>query len=308
MSNETALATSEKKSTLAGQTFSDLELLGEAMRRAAKNANLIAPMVALDHIPIFHEVSLRVVTIDAREMKDGGEVYYMQGAFGLGKTALAKLSMAARIAWDPVLSERLDDGSDPYYCFFRAVGYWPDFDGRTLLPISDHKQLDLRDGSPMLEKLRSESKEAEKAERNIRQMRAFILEHAESKAKNRAIRQALAIKSKYTAEDLKRPFVVPALVETGRCDDPELRRLYIEKRLEGKGLATRALFGVGMPALKPGDAEPIEVPAREIPRPTVAKQPPPPVGTEYVDEETGEVTEQPQDPFQSDFSDDEKPF
>ena len=129
-------------------------------------------------------------------------------------------------------------------------------------------------------------------ENQIQEMRAYILEHAESKARNRAIRQALALKGKYTEDELRRPFVVPALVETGRCDDSELRKLYFEKKLEGKGLATKALFQGGDPMLRPGDADVIEVKA------TPAK--PRPVGTEYIDEETGEVKGDPDssdDPF-----------
>jgi len=293
--NGTALAKQGK----ARETYGDLDKLAGAMQAAGQRCNLIAPIVALDHIPLFFEVSLRVVSIDPREMRDGGECYSVPGGkLALGKSALAKLALAAGIQWDAMRSGRLDDGSDPYYVHYRAVGAWPDFDGRTVLQISGSKVLDLREGSATLEKLAAESKDG--GEKRVREMRAFILEHAESKARNRAIRQALALRSSYTREDLQKPFVVPRLVETGRCDDPELRRLYYEKKLEGKGLAQRMLYGTD-PALKPGDMEVIEVTARAIATEPLGKQPPPPVNTiEDYDQDTGEVTDDGLDPFGGD--------
>ncbi len=293
MSTDTSLAKSEQDTKLRRQLYGDIQSLEGAMKRLSAQANLIAPIVALDHIPVFHEVSLRVVAIDAAT-----ETFEVEGGSGkaLSKTALAKLSQAARISWDSMKSGRIDDGSDPHYCHFRAVGYWPDFSGTHVLEICGEKQMDLRDGSPMLEKLKAAAEKKHKSpEASIRELRAFILEHAESKARNRAIRQALALKSKYTEQELQRPFIVPTLIETGRCDDPELRRLYMEKKLEGKGIATRALFSGGMPQLRPGDMDVIEVPAKDV----TPKQTPPPAGTEYHDEKTGEVTSEPpaRDPF-----------
>jgi len=265
------------------------------MKRASQAANLIAPMVSIDHIPDFFEVSLRFIMIDGREMRNGGDCYKVQGGLALGKSALAKLALAARISWDSQKSGRIDDGSDVHYVHFRAVGYWPDFDGRTLLEISGEKRLDLRDGSAMVEKLDAEARRNGKdATARIREMRAFILEHAESRARNRAIRQALALKSSYSEEELKKPFVVPTLTETGRCDDPEIRRMYLKAKLEGKGLATRALYGGSDPLLRPGDSEIFEAEARPVddsirkPLPQHTPQPPPPVSTDDDDDDDGE--------------------
>jgi hypothetical protein len=299
MDEKKALAKSESKTIKARETFDNLDRLADAMLRATEKANIIAPIVAFDHIPVFHEVSLRlrVVRIDGREMKNGGEVYKVQGGLALGKSALAKLSIAARITWDAIRSGRLDDSSDAHYCHFRAVGFWPDFDGSRLLEISGEKVLDLREGSALCQKLEAEAERSAKkynkpsdgGEARIREMRSFIIEHSESKARNRAIRQALALKSKYSAEELKRPFVVPTLIETGRCDDPELKKEYYRAKLAGQGLATKALYNGGEPPVKPGDMEVLEVEAKPINE--EPKQPPPPVekSPEYIDEETGEV-------------------
>ncbi|MBW2264514.1 MAG: hypothetical protein JRG91_21315 [Deltaproteobacteria bacterium] len=283
MTADTALAEREQNTKIKREVYGDLPTLEGAMHALASQANLIAPIVALDHIPVFHEVSLRVVSIDP-----ASETFEVQGGRALSKTALAKLSQAARISWDSQKSGRIDDGSDSLYCHFRAVGYWPDFSGTHVLEISGEKQLDLRTGSPMVARLGGEDK------KQVLEMRAFILEHAESKARNRAIRQALALKSKYTEDELGRPFVVPTLIETGRCDDPELKRLYFEKKLEGKGIATRALYG-GEPMLRSGDMEILEGKAEVIPQ----KQAPPPVAPAPVaPAPAGEPTP---DPFRSDF-------
>ncbi len=282
------------------RTFSELGPLHEAMQKASKNANLIAPIVAIDQVPVFFEWSLRVVKIDSRSMQKGGEVYHVGGGKNaLGKSALAKLAHAARITWDGARSGRLDDASDPHYVHFRAVGYFPDYDGRNLLEISGEKILDLRDGSAMVQKLQAESRDS--GERRIREMRAFILEHAESKARNRAIRQALSLKSGYTEEELRKPFVVPALVETGRCEDPELRRMYMEKKLEGAGLATRALYGKETP-LAPADTQVIDVKAENVKTKPIEEErrPPPPVEDVPYDHDTGDRVDE-DDGFEQPF-------
>lgn len=301
-----AAATQEKalaKPKRARESYGDLDMLAAALERVSRTAILVAPMVSIDSIPMYHEVSLRVVRIDPRDAREGGDTYNVQGKRGLGKIALAKLSQAARITWDGKKSGRVDDGSDPHYCAYHAVGYWPDWDGRTLIEIDGTRAIDLRDGSDLTAKMNSDHSKGD-ASKQIRDMRAFILEHAETKAKSRAIRQALTIKTSYTDEELyiqdagnrlPRAWIVPALIETGHVPESiphEIRMRLIEKYydavLSGAGLAKRALYGGSDPVIAhPG------VPIFDVPAVVPAKQT---QASEYIDDDTGEVVDD-LDPF-----------
>jgi hypothetical protein len=70
---------------------------------------------------------------------------------------------------------------------------------------------------------------------------AFRAAHTESKALNRAIREALMIKSTYRIEDLKKPFAVPVI--SPNFDDPQLKSAMIERFAAGDNL----LFGDAAP-------------------------------------------------------------
>jgi hypothetical protein len=304
---ETALAKRE--------VFNDVARLQGAIKAALEQGKyiILTPNVVIDFIPEFHSISVREIKIDCREMYEGGEVYSVGGKkYGLSKGALDRIAMNMGIGWDPRFSGRTDDRSEPLYCSYKAVGWWPDFDGKTVHPITGEASLDLRDGSALCQKLQAEaektfekkhSKWVDKGERyeepvndhgeaRIREMRAKIQEHTESRAKNRAIR-GTGIKGAWAMEDLRgSTFIVMRLVETGYTNDPELKKIYWEKRLEGKNLAVSKLFGDtsrGMPALTGKREDILEVEAVPI----TERHAPPPVGATPADEDfdpdTGEV-------------------
>lgn len=262
-------------STLQG-SFREPHLVNEKLATAASACHLVAPATAIGTLPEGCAVALSIVQVDTREMGQGGEVYSTGGdKYGISKSVLDRVAAAAGISWDPQLSGRVDDGSDPYYCHFRAVGHVRHFDG-TEQVLTAEKEMDLRQGSPQLEALwqryEASRKKWEKGGRKgyepkeptaqIRELRLHILGHAESKAKNRAIR-SLGLKSGYTREDLAKPFVVAKLMWTGQTSDPELRRIFAEKTADRMLGGSRALFGV------PG--VPLTAPGRQL-------RPPPPVG------------------------------
>jgi len=293
----------EKKALAKREVFNEIDDAQEAIEkaRASGKYNILSPVEVIDFIPEFHSVSVRKITIDTREMRNGGEIYNVSGKFALAKTALDRIALNLGVSWDPRYSRQLDDESEPHYCAFFAVGWLPDFDGKTLHCIDGVARLDLRDGSSLCRKLANEAdksaakynKQSDKGEARIREMRAKILEHTQSRAKNRAIRTC-GIKSAYTIEDLQKPFIVVRLVETGHTDDPELKRLYWEKRLEGRSMAMSLLYGPP----PSGDSRNIIDGEAHIEAISVQRQPPPPVNAvEDYDEDTGEVTDDGLDPF-----------
>lgn len=263
--NETALPVATDGQRTSRGMYGDVERLHEALKQAQKRCNVITPVTRIDWIPPLHGVSLRIVSLDPRPER--GDVYTspeLGKDVALTKVALDKIAAAAGISWDPLLSGRIDDGSDPHYVRFRAVGTITDFDG-TQRTISGEKEIDLRDGSPEVKRIESAAaKKNRDPGPQIARAREHILSMAESKAKNRAIRQALCIKQKYSPEELQRPFVVPKIVFTGETDDPAVRRLVQEKIIERALGSAKALYG---------PAAPTPTPIRHAPPPLLGTQP-----------------------------------
>src|SRR5690606_27908444 len=177
------------------------------------------------------------------------EVYDVGGRLGLAGDTLNRIAAAAGLTWDPHASGRLDDGSDPHYCHYRAVGHVRHFDG-SIRTVTGEVEIDAREGSPQIEEIRSkaaararkDNRKNDGGEAQIRELRKFLLRHAESKAKNRAI-ACMGVKRSYAPAELQKPFAVARLMWTGQTDDPELRRefarMHAERMLDG----TAALYG-----------------------------------------------------------------
>lgn len=220
--------------------------------------HLVAPAPVCGALPEGCSLALAAVQIDAAnetyEIKGGGSKR------GLSKTALDKIAGAAGVSWDPEKSRRLDDGSDSRYCHYKAVGRVRDFDG-TVRVIQGEVEIDAREGSP----------QGTKGE--LEQVRRWILRHAESKAKNRAIR-SLGVRTSYAPEELRKPFVVAKVQFTGESDDPEIRKMFAAKTADAFLGSQAALYG--------GRPQELQAPVgSSAPALTEGEKPhaPPPVGS-----------------------------
>lgn len=264
-------------------SFADPAKVREQLKLAASEAHLVAPATECGTLPEGCDVAVSLVWVDPNTKSDGpGDVYDVGGKCGLAKATLDRIAGAAGIIWDPRQSGRVDDGRDPYYCAFTAVGHIRNFDGslRTLPPGT--KEMDLREGSSQIEALydRYESKkraynanprgyEPKSPEGQIREMRLHILAHAETKARLRVVR-AIGIKAAYTAAELQKPFAVARLFWTGRTNDPELKKIFAEKQADAMLGGIANLYGGGRePALvgHAADRGPALPPARIISAP-----------------------------------------
>jgi hypothetical protein len=172
---------------------------------------------------------------------------------------------------------------------YRAVGYIREFDGSPRRIVGE-KIIDLREGSAQCEALqkRSEDKAAKEREKlskaggdpssvkegdwtsQIRDIRLFILEHAETKAQLRAVR-SLGVRSNYTSEELTKPFFAARLQFTGRSEDPAIRRMFAEKIADNMLSASHQLYGNTTQEAQPKPvstngyaAPPIEVTGHEV--------------------------------------------
>lgn len=220
---------------LAG-TDSAIDVISEKLRVAAAKCNLVAAASSAQPPPgcgVAFNV-MRFTELDA---------YNVGGKWGLSASALMKVASAMRISWDGERSGRVDDGRDPRFCAYRAVGSYRSLDGQ-LVWVSGEVEIDMRDDSDQVAALRDRGGKG--VERQIRDTRLFLVRHAETKAKARAIRQAAGIRG-YTREELNKPFVVPSLVFTGHSDDPETKRVFAQEMARQMLGATAALFGGAPP-------------------------------------------------------------
>ncbi|GMV18397.1 MAG: hypothetical protein AMXMBFR56_66210 [Polyangiaceae bacterium] len=198
--------------------------------------HLVAPATVCGSLPEGCEVAFSLVQVDARECYSVGG-----GKVGLDGTNLKQIGAAAGISWDDKDSRRLDDGSDSHYCHYVAVGYVRNFDG-SLRKLTGTVEIDMRDGSPQVAAMQARAKTGSNFEAQLRDTRLFLLRHAETKAKLRAIAD-MGIKRSYTTDELKKPFAVARLMWTGQSDDPELRRLFALKQADAMIGGIAGLYG-----------------------------------------------------------------
>lgn len=235
---------SQKAIDLYSGSHDDAKGATQALAQLQEIGHLVSPAPACGTLPDGTAVVISAIQVDAPN-----ETFPLpDGKRGLGKVPLCKIAGALGVSWSPE-SGRLDDGSDPRFVHYRAVGYIRQFDG-TMRQIIGEKVMDLRIGSAQCEayEKRAKDKAARSGgkvgdwESQIRDMRLFILEHAETKAQLRAIR-SLGLRSSYAESELQKPFFAAKLQFTGRSDDPELRRMFAEKIAESMMGATRQLYG-----------------------------------------------------------------
>lgn len=288
-SPRSAQAAPRQSSALARASETTLAAMHDAgainakLEEFSSRCHLVTPATSCAAIPDGFSVAFSIIQVDpskdvdayGKAIKGGpGDVASVGGGkLSLSGNVLKKLGAAAGVTWIMEQTGRLDDGSDPNYCHFRAVGLVTNFDGSKRV-VSGEVELDLRDGSPQIEAMRARAKDGAAIDSQIRDTRLFLLRHAETKAKLRAIAD-MGIKRSYTAQELSKPFVVARLMWTGQSDDPELRRMYAEKMADAQMAGVMGLYGNAA-------ALPRRAPAPQRPQLTHAGQfsghAPPPVG------------------------------
>lgn len=277
----TALQKSKPTELQLGASMGDAAAVTAKLNELAASYHLVSPASHVDGMPPGCGVQLSFVSVNADEKM--GEVYAVGGSkLGLSAVTLSKIGAAAGVSWLPDKCGRLDDGSHPHYCHYRAVGKTRNFDGSDRV-LTGEVEIDARDGSPQIDEIQQKAaaREADKTYRGKRdggssqilELRKFLLRIAERKAKSRAIAD-LGVKRSYTKDELAKPFAVANLMFTGQTDDPELKRAFAHKIADSFLGASAMLYG--MPAPQP---------RREL----VGRTPPPPLlvdgeGFEPIDE------------------------
>lgn len=193
------------------------------------------------------------------------------GKRALNGTALAKIAAAAGISFLAV--QRHDDGRDPsvaevsvHAVMRRPDGSWIHATGKKRVDVAAYAAQELSSKLKKNENAKPGEKKSEEqirrdVETNRLQLAKFRAERAETGAKNRAIRQLLAMKASYSPAELQKPFVVPQITVnmSAVLQDEYGRRVAIDQALSG----IAALFGGGtLPNMTtPGMASPAALPA-----------------------------------------------
>jgi len=279
---------------LLGASMNDPGAVTAHLTRLAQSHHIVSPATTVDALPPGCGLAVNYVMVNPDDSKEGpGEVYGLGGGkLGLSGTTLAKIGAAAGVDWDASQSGRLDNGSDPHYCHFRAVGHVRNLDG-TARTIVGEVEIDAREGSPQIDEIREKAKKGSRADggaSQILELRKFLLRHAESKAKNRAI-ASMGIKRSYTKAELAKPFAVCRLMWTGATDDPELKRVFAEKTADVMLTGMASLYG--RPAPQPAPA-PHALPAPQRgdqTAPKFAGHAPPPVLTTATSDDPSDLGE-----------------
>jgi hypothetical protein len=194
--------------------------LNQALISRRNEAHLLTPYARTEFGSIARGFvpALRSTMIDSDP--EHGEVYKSwerPGELALTKIALTKLGQLGGVVW--VKSVRTDDRQDPYLAEFAAEGKVQDMDG-TWHNAQATRTINLNDGTPEANKMKEN--ELKKARQNISAL-------AESKAKNRVLRELFGLQQSYKPDELKKPFVVLKLAPD--MEDPEVRRLVQAQQL-----------------------------------------------------------------------------
>ena len=270
----------EAPQRIVAGTFANGEAASRALLEASQKYHLVSPATVVGRLPEGCEVVVSVVQIDPYS----SDVYCITGnaknprdddTVGLDRVALAKIAAAAGVTW--VSSRRTDDGSHPHYCAWEAIARFQNFD-MTSSDIPGNVDIDTREDGDVrgaaAEEIRTKAR-AKGAEdggdKQLLELRKFLVRHCESKAMNKAIGNK-GVRRSYKRADLKKPFAVARLIFTGHSEDPEARREFrqmIGQRFLG---ASHQLYGPTVQTMAPALAAPQPAPVQYLP------SPPPPIG------------------------------
>lgn len=247
-------ALAQRPETEMEGTFHQAEVVNDKLKRAVgSEVNLVTPATRVGSLPPGCGVAMSVIYVDSSvdSTGNGADVYKVDGGkLALQKHVLDRIGGGLGIKWKARESGRTDDRSDPHYCSYRMVGEYRTFDGQ-LIPLHGEYEFDLREGS---------ERAREATAKNLRQMRKFILQRAETGARCRAI-SSVGVKRAYRREELDNPFVIAKLHFDGHTDDPALKPLMaqeVARAMLGTS-GTQALYPAAAPALPAHNPETGEI-------------------------------------------------
>jgi hypothetical protein len=239
---------------IAAGAPADKGVVYELEQYREQHANLLLPDIAISGLSEFHRAVIEKVQL-SKDPKQG-DIYYDNNARGLvisGK-GLAKLAVCAGVVWDIDRTRRTDDRSDHMYVSYQAVGGLRKPDG-SIVWYKGEYDLDmdvLRD--QLIEQYSRKAREDNPPKdqgwidycvsRDFGQKMTHKAKLCETGAKNRVLRKLLGLKTKYSEEELAKPFVMARIVLQPDYSDPEVKRMLLAAHIQ----SITGLYGPQLPA------------------------------------------------------------
>jgi len=219
-----------------------------------RHFNVLTPFTTFSHLGPSLGISGTICQINPDARPDGPrEVYSGLPFLKAGEVAIAKKGLRKLAEAGGISTQTYElPTSDRYYWKVKAVATYRGLDGT---PISREatKEWDLRDGSPQLRGWKPDQ---------VQEGRKHGLRNCEARAINAAIRECgCGIDQKYSAEQLRKPFLVVRVAFQPDMSDPVIKQIVTQ----GFMAASSALYS-GAGALGAGAPRPI--PDEEDERPT----------------------------------------
>lgn len=232
-----------------------------------KKWNMLTPTISLAGLARFQKPVVETLQLSASP--DDGDVYPAStvhqksdddegqakkgSKLRLTGRALEKLGSLANITWNLAMCGRTDNGKDPNYISWQAVGGITKPDG-TRYWLKGEYDLDLL---VLKEEIENQAKKRYASalksnqqwaawikkmtlqefiqyilDRDFSQKRKHARKLCETGAKNRVIRALLGLKNEYTAEEVAKPFVVARIVFQPDYEDPGTKQALLSMHLQ----------------------------------------------------------------------------
>jgi hypothetical protein len=227
------------------------------LRWQNEHFHVLTPFTNISGLAPAHAIYSSQVSISLD--KDQQEYYDTMPFLKSGEVALAKRGLR-KIAEGLGISTRLEYisvGVIPHYWHVKAIASYRGIDG-AVIEREASAEWDMRDGA--VRRQQSTGGQVSESRKNG-------LRQCEARAINAAIRECGAgIKQAYKLEELKRPFVAVRVMVQPNMNDPEERRIVLERALGGTNMLYPPTRGLPSPADAFEEDEPGPAAAKHVGR------------------------------------------
>ena len=226
----------------------------------AKGYNVLTADISLNGLSDWHVPVVETVILDA-DIKNL-DIYPQQGKFAVTRQGLSKLAVAAGVIWSASETRRTDNRSCRDYVSFQAVGGIQKPDGTYTFMKAEY-DLDME---VVEEELRNSGKDESKVRSSMIEKRKNKLKLCESGAKDRVIRELLGIRSTYTLDQIKKPFIILRITVRPDYSDKDVKQAMLTAAIQ----SMTGIYGGGAPPQITYDDPVIDIPQEPEPEPEPA--------------------------------------
>jgi hypothetical protein len=204
---------------------------------ATRQYHILTPFTSISGLAPQHGIMTSLVKLDPN--KEAGEVYdglpfLKKDEVAIAKIGLRKLAECAGISYK---TEVIQTGTR-FHWMVKCIASYRGVDG-SVIQREATKEWDLTDGSPQLKGW---------TENQVSEGRKHGLRNCEARAINAAIRECgCGIKQKYVRADLAKPFVICRVAFRADMNDPDQKRMVLERALG----STAQLYPAAPSAMSP---------------------------------------------------------